>query len=204
MNYLLALLPKLQHLGLWGYWIVLLAAFLESFAFVGLAIPGTTVIIFAGFLAAQGIFDIGDLIWFVALGGIMGDAASFYLGKHNAERLKTSRLFKLSYQAKGEACFRRFGDVSVILARFIGPLRPVVPFVAGLFKMSYKKFLILNILGAFAAAAVYLFIGYFFGEAWGRVGPLLEHAKVALLILLGAVVVGYMLRKKLFGTKKES
>ncbi|MSU74977.1 MAG: DedA family protein [Candidatus Magasanikbacteria bacterium] len=198
MDYLLVLLPKIQNLGVWIYWIILLVSLLESLAFVGLFVPGTTALIFAGFMASQGIIDIGDLIWFAAIGGVLGDAASFYIGKHSAERIKTSRLFKPEYEAKGEAFFHRYGDFSVILARFVGPLRPVVPFVAGMVKMRYKKFLVFNIIGAFAAATAYLLIGYFFGEAWGRVGPIIEHAKVGLLILAGAGLVGYIFKKKLF------
>ncbi len=198
MDYLHLLLPKLQHLGLWGYWVVLLAAFLESLAFVGLFIPGTTITIFVGFLAAQGVFDFGDLIWFVALGGILGDGISFYLGQHNAERLKHSRLFRAAHHKKGEEFFRRFGDMSIILARFIGPLRPVVPFVAGVCHLRVRKFIIFNVVGTFAASAVFLLIGYYFGGLWGRVGPWIEHIKVAIIIAGAAIAVGYLLHKKLF------
>ncbi len=199
MDFLLALLPKIQHLGLWGYWAVLLAAALESTAFVGLFFPGTTIIVFAGFLTAQKILDVGDMIWFVAIGGIIGDSISFYLGRRGTNLFKAeNKLLKKSHLETAETFFNRHGAKSIFLARFIGPVRPLVPFVAGLSKMNTKKFFLFNILGGFAAATVYVLIGYFFGEAWGRVGPLLEQAKVALLILFGAGVIGYILRKKLF------
>ncbi len=189
-----ALLPKLEHLGLWGYWIVLLVALLESLAFVGLFIPGTTVVIIVGFLATHGIFDIGDLLWFVAIGGILGDGISFYLGKHSAEKIKASKLFRASYQNKGEAFFRRFGDLSIILARFIGPIRPVLPFVAGIFGMKNKKFFFYNILGAFASAAAYLLIGFFFGAAWREVHLWFRKFEGIVIIILIIPLVGYMLR----------
>ncbi|PIT95911.1 PA-phosphatase, partial [Candidatus Falkowbacteria bacterium CG10_big_fil_rev_8_21_14_0_10_37_14] len=93
MNFLTNILPSLSHLGVWGYWLVLLFSLLESLVFAGVIVPGSTLVIMAGFLSSQGYLDIGDLIWFAAIGAILGDSISYYLGTkgtrffHNENKL---------------------------------------------------------------------------------------------------------------------
>lgn len=69
MDFLSTLLPKIEHLGLFAYWVLFGVGLLESTAVVGLLIPGTTITVFFGFLAAQKAVDLGDVIWAAALGG---------------------------------------------------------------------------------------------------------------------------------------
>lgn len=167
MNYFNSLLPHLQSLGLWGYWVIGLVSVLESSTIAGIIIPGATVVVLAGVLAAQGIFDIGDLLWFVAGGAIIGDNISYYLGRHaNQFFKKENKIFKLSHVKKGERFFDRHGNKSVFLGRFIGPIRSIVPFIAGLSKMNYWTFLFWNVTSAFIWAVATLGIGYFFGGSW--------------------------------------
>ena len=73
-------LPYLDNLGALGYWVIFLIAFFEALAFVGALMPGASLMVLAGFLSTQGYFHIGDLIWFAAIGAILGDAVSYYLG----------------------------------------------------------------------------------------------------------------------------
>ena len=80
MDYIASLLPAYESIGLWGYWVIFLISFLESVVFLGAVVPGTLLILFAGFASAQGILDISDLIWFAAIGASLGDVVSFYLG----------------------------------------------------------------------------------------------------------------------------
>jgi len=161
------LLPTLQHFSTLGYWIVLAVALLESLVLVGIFIPGTVIVILAGFLAAKGYLDVGDLIWFAAIGAILGDGISFYLGKKGTRLFHpNSKLFKLSYLEKGVQFLKRHGTKSVFFGRFMGPIRPISPFVAGMFKMDTKRFYFWNVLSAFAWAALYVLLGYFFGQAW--------------------------------------
>lgn len=202
MDLVSLLIPKLEYLGLWGYWILLGVAVLESTAFIGLAIPGTTIVIFTGFLAAQKIFDVGDVIWIVALGGIIGDSLSFYLGKRGIKLFKPNSLFfKPELLEKGKEFFRRHGKKSIVLARFIGPIRPIVPFIAGLFKMSTRTFAVLNIIGGIAAAIFYVLLGYFFGHWWGRVHAWTSHAEAGLIILVAMIAIGSILKKQLLKNK---
>ena len=79
-NFIASILPTIQSLGVFGYWIVLIFALLESLAFVGITVPGATIVVFAGILSAQGYLDLGDLILFATIGAILGDTISYYLG----------------------------------------------------------------------------------------------------------------------------
>lgn len=197
MDFIQHLLPTFEHLGIFGYWVAFLAAFLESLAIVGTFIPGAIIVIIFGFLAAEGYFDIGDLIWFVALGAILGDVISYYLGTKGKMFFKNeNKLLRLSHLETGEEFFKKHGNKSIFFGRFMGPLRAIVPFVAGLSKMNIKIFLFWNITSGVLWAIIHVLIGYFFGgtmsvvEAWmGRIG----------FIIMGLILVSvifYIVYKK--------
>lgn len=76
-----AFLPSLAVLGLWSYWALGLAAFLEAFVPTGLFMPGTLIVEAGGILVQQGLLDYLDLVWFVAAGAILGGEASYSLGR---------------------------------------------------------------------------------------------------------------------------
>lgn len=83
------MLPAIEHFGVGGYWLAFFTALLETMIGIGLILPGSTIILFLGALAARGYLDIGDLIWFSVLGAILGDNVNYYLGrKYGAQWLK--------------------------------------------------------------------------------------------------------------------
>jgi undecaprenyl-diphosphatase len=166
MDFLNSFLPTFQHFGIWGYWVVALVSLLESLAFIGVVVPGAIIVVLAGFFSAQGYLDLGDLIWFAAIGAILGDSLSYYLGTRGTKFFRAeNKLLKLSHLEKGEQFFKKYGDKSIFLGRFIGPIRPIVPFVAGLSKMNKWSFLLWNVTSAFLWATTHLLLGYFFGGA---------------------------------------
>lgn len=188
MDFINLLLPKIEHLGLWGYWIVFFSSFMESLAFIGLIFPGVIFLIFFGFLSSTGYLDIGDIFWFAAIGSILGETISYYLGKKGKKIFaEEKKIFSLSNLEKGERFIKKHGNKSVFLARFVGPMRPIIPFMAGLFKMNARQFFIWNILGAFCWAAFYSFIGYFFGQAWRAIG--VWSTRIGIFFLAIAVVM---------------
>ncbi len=197
MHFIHFLSVTMQHAGPWIYGLLFFVALLESLAFVGLFVPGTTMIIVVGILASQGIFEIENLILPVMLGSIVGDGISFYLGRQGTGWFKiTNRWFKPEYLAKGERFFIKHGAKSVVLARFIGPLRPVMPFVAGLAKMPARQFFLFNIGSAIVFAPVYLFFGYFFGQAWEQARHLTGTVQALFLGLIVAGVAFLIARKE--------
>lgn len=167
MEYFSGLLPAIEHFHMLGYWLVFLVAFLESLVLVGIVIPGATMVIFAGALAAQGYFEPGDLIWFAAFGAILGDSLGYWLGRHGTGFFKDSnKIFKLSHLETSTRFFQKHGAKSVFLGRFVGLVRMMVPFVAGLSHMEAKRFYFWNIFSAFAWATSHVLAGYFLGQAW--------------------------------------
>ncbi|MFA5188582.1 MAG: LssY C-terminal domain-containing protein [Patescibacteria group bacterium] len=196
MNYIDVLITILQKLQNFSYLLVFLISFVESLAFVGLFIPGTILTVFIGFLAGKGMFEISDLIWFAVLGAILGDGLSFYLGKKAKKFFKPeNKIFKSSYLSRGEEFFKKHGHKSIFLGRFIGPIRPIIPFVAGIFKMETKKFIFWNVLSAFAWAMFYLFLGYFFGQAWQVIAAYSTRASIFLLVIAIFLVLYYLLKE---------
>ncbi|MFA6552755.1 MAG: bifunctional DedA family/phosphatase PAP2 family protein [Candidatus Paceibacterota bacterium] len=197
MNFINNLLPTVAGLGVLGYWVVFLFSFGESLAFVGNLLPGSIIAIFAGFLVSQGIFDFGDLIWFVAIGAILGDVLSYYLGTKGTKFFKDENKFlKLSHLEKGKEFFKRHGNKSIFLGRFIGFIRPVTPFIAGLSRMDKKAFIFWDIISGFAWALVHIGIGYFFGYAMPTVEKwITRFGFFSLILILVAIIVWIFSRR---------
>jgi undecaprenyl-diphosphatase len=195
MDFLNFLLPTIEHFSMLGYWLVFLLAFAESLAFIGLFVPGSVAVIFAGFLAAQGVLDIGDLFWFAAVGAILGDGLSYYLGRRGAISFRPeNRIFKPELLEKGENFFKKHGAASVCWGRFVGWVRPVIPFVAGLFKLNRKTFFFYNILSGILWAAVHISVGYFFGQTWQVIMVWSSRLGVLVAAILGFFIVFYGLK----------
>jgi len=183
-----SLIHTLQHLGNIGYWLIFLISLLESLAFVGSIVPGTVLIVFAGFLAAEGQFDIFTMLWFAIVGAIAGDFLSFYVGSRGTSIFnRKGRFFNKATLIKGRAFFKKHGSKSVFFGRFIGPIRAIVPFVAGVSGMRITKFLLWNITSAFLWASFYLFLGYFFGGAFSALE--MWSGRISIFITVLAIIL---------------
>ena len=164
------LLGLVARLGEWAYLIVFLAAALESSAFVGLVVPGESLVMAAGFLAAAGLLDLADLLPLVAPGAVLGDSVGYELGRwlgrdflaRHGPRvgLRPARLARL------DAFFLRHGGKTVFLGRFLGFARALAPFLAGASGMPYGRFLRYNVLGAVLWATAVVVVGYLVGQSW--------------------------------------
>lgn len=188
------LLPKLEALGVWGYWVALFIAFLESLALVGTFVPGSTAIALMGFLAYKGFWDVGDLIWFTSIGAILGDFLSYWLGIKGIRFFKDeNRFLKESHLRVGEEFFAKHGDKSVFLGRFLSPIRSIVPFVAGLSKMNKKNFIFWNVLGGIGWSMAHLYLGYFSGRAIGKAEHLANRIGITITILFLVGIILYVL-----------
>lgn len=205
MDYLNSLLPTIEHFRLLGYWIIFLISIMESLAFIGLFIPGTVFLVaIGGTLCAKGVLSAGDVIWFSAVGAVVGDMISFYLGRHGTRLAsRWEKIIHSTYMDHGERFLAAHGNKSVFLGRFIGPIRPILPFAAGFFRMPPQRFLFWDILSAPCWATTYVCMGYFFGQAWefstlwtSRSGILL----ISLLIILGIL---YFLRWEIMKRGRE-
>lgn len=195
-GYIDTLLPAIEHFRMLGYWAVLLLSLLESLAFVGVVVPGAVFVVFAGSLAAKGYFDLGDLVWFAFAGAILGDGISFRMGKGGHIRFREdNRIFKPVLLEKGKKFFARHGGKSIFLGRFVGLIRAVIPFVAGMSGMEAKRFYLWNVASAIVWAAAHVLAGYFLGQAWRTVETWSTRFGVVLAaVLLLALCVFWLKR----------
>jgi membrane protein DedA with SNARE-associated domain/membrane-associated phospholipid phosphatase len=167
-----SLLPSIASLGLWGYWVIGLMAFGEALVLTSVFSPGTVVVVLGGALAAQGIYDIFDMMWFVAIGTILGSQASFWLGtKGEALFGEGGAILSTAHLERGQKFFAKYGGASIVIGHFLGPLRPIAPVVAGLSGMGGRRFLMWNVAGGAAYAIAMVSVGYFFGAAFNIFGP---------------------------------
>ena len=188
------LLPSLQSLGLWGYWVIGLLAFGEALILTSVFSPGTIVVLVGGVLVAQGLYDFGDMACFVAVGTILGAEASFRIGLRGGHLFQDGRwIFSTANLDRGKRFFAKYGAPSIILGHFFGPLRPVVPVVAGLSGMSRKRFFRWNVVGGLGYSIVVLSIGYFFGTALDFVSAAVTRGGLfALVVLLAMGILWYL------------
>src|ERR1044072_5546013 len=156
-------------LGAWTYLLVGVFAFAETGAFVGLVVPGETVMLLGGAGAGQGAIDIYLLIalaWFAAWAG---DTPSFFgdrrLGREFV--MRNGPRFGISHERfeKVEDYFSRHGGKTIFIGRFISLVRAFAPFIAGSSGMRYRAFVPYSILGTGLWASAHILVGYFFSSS---------------------------------------
>ncbi len=163
-----------------------LVAFIESFALIGIVVPGVVLLFSLAALASQLSIGLPWVLTAAALGACAGDLTSFFIGRwlqHRVDHLPWFR-YHQRWLEQGEWFFRRWGWLSVIIGRFVGPIRPVVPLVAGTLNMPRKLFIGLNLVSVTAWAPAYMLPGYFTGE----MAHLMEAQPQAERLLLVAAV----------------
>jgi len=176
----------------WGYWIIFFVSSLESLAVVGLLMPGTTVTVIFGLLASEGLFSIWWLMLLAFVGAVIGDGISYWLGHKGLGYLKgETKILKAAHLELGKKFFEKHGTKSVFIGRFIGPLRPLIPFVAGMMHMRVRSFFFWNVTSAVLWSACYVLFGYFFGNAWRVMGVWPHRITAVLMIILVSIIVYY-------------
>lgn len=182
------------------YTFVFLISYLESFAFVGLIMPGAGFAFSVGLMAYHNILNIFFCILSGAIGAILADLSSFFLAKY----LRDKRAFfkikqKYSEQIeKGEDFFDKYGAVTVFIGRFIGIFRPVIPFIAGLLDMNPLLFILFSSLSGILWGISYFGSGYLFGMGITYV-DFTDPKIIALFILI--LILIYLLSKRIKKTK---
>lgn len=176
------------HPHLAGAALALVAA-AESLVLVGLLVPGAAVMFGAGALIGTGHLSFWPMVAWAVAGAIAGDSVSFWLGRRYGERLQT--LWPLrrypGLMSRGIGFFRRHGGKSVLVGRFVGPVRPIIPAVAGMMGMRTGVFLLVNAGSALLWAPAYLAPGMVFAASFS-VAASVAGRLVALLILLAVAV----------------
>jgi membrane protein DedA with SNARE-associated domain len=180
-------------LGAWTYLLVGAFAFAETGAFVGLVVPGETVMLLGGAVAGQGAIDIYLLIAIAWFSAWLGDTTSFFIGRRlgrdfvlrNGPRVGISR----ERFERVEDYFDRHGGKTIFIGRFISLVRAFAPFIAGSSGMRYRAFVPYSILGTGLWASAHILIGYFFSRSIETAAKYAGKGAFLLATLIVVVVV---------------
>ena len=177
-------LPRLiQTVGLIGVAVIIFA---ESGLLIGFFLPGDSLLFTAGFLASQGIFPIGVLVFLTFVAAVAGDSVGYSFGYRLGRRLyqrPVSRFFRQKDLLRAEAFYQKHGGKAIILARFLPIVRTFAPIVAGTAAMPYRRFLAYNVVGAFLWAVCIPLAGYWLGSLIPDVDKYLIPIILAIIIL---------------------
>jgi len=186
----------------WAGLLLGLLAMGESMLIVGILIPATAFMLLFGGLIGSGTLEPVPVLTWGIVGAIIGDAISYYIGRllgpaviHRWPLNKQKRTV-----ARARLFFYKYGMLSIFAGRFLGPLRAVVPTVAGIMKMRHWRFQVANTLSAAIWVPVMLMPGYLTGrsvEAFGSsTGSTSMIIGTALSIVLAAWITLSIVRKR--------
>lgn len=166
-------LPRIMESGIatygfWIYGILWMIVFCETGLVFMPFLPGDSLLFTAGVLAHQ---DSGLNVWILFLifvsAALCGDNVNYFVGRYFGERLfnkPKSKIFNQHNLDKTHDFMEKHGPKAIIIARFVPFIRTFLPFVAGMGRMDYKKFLAWSVAGALIWVSVCVFAGYFFGQ----------------------------------------
>ena len=146
---------------------IFLIACIECLAIAGIIVPGTVLLFTVAVLAGSGALSLGQTLALAYCGGLLGDALSYAIGRYFHQDIR--RLPGLRHHpqwlAGAEGYFQRYGVASLLVGRFIGPLRPMLPMVAGMLDMPLGRFVAVSLVAAAGWAVAYLLPGWATGAA---------------------------------------
>lgn len=174
--------------GWLGYALLAAIVFAETGLLVGLFLPGDSLLFTIGVVAGAGGLDIVRISLLLTIASVAGDQSGYFLGFRTGPRIFSrpdSRLFKQEYVARTMQFFERHGGKTLIYAKFVPVVRTFAPFMAGVGKMRYLRFLSFNVFGGIGWVLSMTFAGYFLGGV-----PLIRRnfEKVVLGIVLVSVL----------------
>ena len=196
MEFLFGLLTGAQSLDAliqWGGYAILVAiVFTETGLLVGFFLPGDSLLITAGLVAATGALDIWLLNAVLAAAAIVGDSVGYAIGARIGPRLFTrekSWLFNPRHVERTREFYARHGAKTIVIARFVPIIRTFAPVVAGVGQMPYRRFLIYNVAGGLGWVLSMTWAGYLLGQAVPNIDRHI-HVVVIVVIVLSVIPIG--------------
>jgi len=187
----------IRDIGYLGLFAILFA---ETGLLVGFFLPGDTLLVSAGVLAARGQLHIGALLLTLIAGAVLGDAVGYLIGRQAGRRLfqkEDSFWFRRAHLERAERFYARHGGKTIVGARFLSGLRTFAPVVAGAASMQYWRFAFFNVAGAVGWIVSVTMLGYLFGNAVTRFDRYIFIGAIVLLPfpLLLALSQSFRLRR---------
>jgi membrane-associated protein len=183
----------LYELVRWGGYVALTAiVFTETGLLIGFFLPGDSLLITAGLVAAAGGLDIWLLNVLLSVAAIVGDSVGYAIGYRAGPHVFTredSRWFNKKHLVRTREFYERHGGKTIILARFIPIIRTFAPVVAGVGRMDYRRFLAFNVLGGIGWVCGLTWAGYLLGQTIPDIGRYI-HVVIVVVIVLSLIPIG--------------
>jgi membrane-associated protein len=176
----------------WGGYVGLtLIVFMETGLLIGFFLPGDSLLVTAGLLAATGVVDLNLFVLMLLLvpAAIIGDAVGYWIGRRAGQALfqrEDSRFFKRKHLLRTHAFYERHGGKTIVMARFVPIVRTFAPVVAGVAEMPYRRFAAFNIFGGIGWVVSMLCIGYFLGRA---IPGLDKHIELLAMVIIAISLI---------------
>jgi membrane-associated protein len=152
--------------GWLGYGLLAFIVFAETGLLVGLFLPGDSLLFTVGVVAGAGELDIVRITLLLVIASIAGDQSGYFLGRRTGPSIfsrKDSRIFKQEYVTRTQAFYAKHGGKTLIYAKFVPVIRTFAPFMAGVGRMSYSRFVSFNVFGGLGWVLSMTLAGYFLG-----------------------------------------
>jgi len=152
--------------GWLGYGLLAFIVFAETGLLVGLFLPGDSLLFTVGVVAGAGELDIVRITLLLVIASIAGDQSGYFLGRRTGPSIfsrKDSRVFKQEYVTRTQSFYAKHGGKTLIYAKFVPVVRTFAPFMAGVGRMSYSRFVSFNVFGGLGWVLSMTLAGYFLG-----------------------------------------
>jgi membrane-associated protein len=161
------LLDLCTQYGAWVYAILFVIVFCETGLVVTPFLPGDSLLFAVGSLAAINALDLMTSIVLLIAAAILGDTVNYWIGDYVGPKVfhqENSRFLNKEYLVRTHRFYEKHGGKTIIIARFLPIIRTFAPFVAGIGSMTYKRFLMFNVVGGALWVLLFVPAGYFFGS----------------------------------------
>ena len=153
--------------GWWGYLLLAGIVFAESGLLVGLFLPGDSLLFTVGVVAGAGELDIVQICALLVVFSILGDQSGYLLGRQTGPRIfvrEDSLLFKQEYVTRTDQFYKKHGGKTLVYAKFVPIVRTFAPFMAGVGRMQYSRFVSFNVVGGIGWVLSMTLAGYYLGS----------------------------------------
>lgn len=179
----------ISSFGPWFYVLMFLVIFCETGLVITPFLPGDSLLFALGAFAARpdGL-NLGTLLLSLTIAAIVGDSVNYWIGSLLGPRIfrgEKIRFLNPKHLEKTHEFYERYGGKTIILARFVPIVRTFAPFVAGMGRMTYRRFMAFNVIGGVVWIALFLIGGYAFGNV-----PVIKRNFT--LVILGIIVVSIL------------
>lgn len=173
--------------GIWMYAILFCVIFAETGLVITPFLPGDSLLFAIGAIAARGVLSLPMILIGLSIAAILGDMVNYSVGKFLGEFVtrKFSRIVKPEYIQKTHDFYEKYGNKTIVLARFVPIVRTIAPFVAGIAGMRYRDFAIFNVAGGVFWILSMTLAGY----AFGNLDFIRKHFS---LVVLGIVFISLL------------